>query len=211
MYNGRTDLVEHVSHFSLRMAVNSKNETLMCKVFPSNLGPVAMRWFDGLKEDFDDVAIRTLRVGLPAEHGLRKSLTGKPVKRRTGSRAFKVMSIARPLAEDSSFELKRSRMKVRPALSFSDEDKVGTLQQHDDALVVTFRIEGYDVKRVLVDKGSGAEIMYPDLYKGLKLEPEDLTCYDSPLVGFDGKVVIQRAILDFQYKQVQKWWRWTSL
>ena len=29
--------------------------------------------------DFDDVAISTFKVGLPAEHGLRKSLTGKPV------------------------------------------------------------------------------------------------------------------------------------
>ena len=50
MYNGRTDPVEHVSHFNQRMAIHSKNETLMCKVFPSSLGPVAMRWFDGLKE-----------------------------------------------------------------------------------------------------------------------------------------------------------------
>ena len=48
MYNGRTDLVEHVSHFNQRMVVHSKNEVLMCKVFPSSLGPVAMRWFDGL-------------------------------------------------------------------------------------------------------------------------------------------------------------------
>ena len=30
------------------MVVHSKNEALMCKVFPSSLGPVAMRWFDGL-------------------------------------------------------------------------------------------------------------------------------------------------------------------
>ena len=29
--------------------------------------------------DFDDVAISTFKVGLPAKHGLRKSLTGKPV------------------------------------------------------------------------------------------------------------------------------------
>ena len=36
--------------FDLRMIVHSKNEALMCKVFPSSLGPVAMRWFDGLKE-----------------------------------------------------------------------------------------------------------------------------------------------------------------
>ena len=50
MYNGRTDPVEHVSHFNQRMIVLSKNEALMCKVFPSNLGSVAMRWFDGLGE-----------------------------------------------------------------------------------------------------------------------------------------------------------------
>ena len=48
MYNGQTDHVEHMSHFNQRMAVHSKNEALMCKVFPSSLGPVAMRWFDGL-------------------------------------------------------------------------------------------------------------------------------------------------------------------
>ena len=48
MYNGRTDLMEHVSHFNQRMAVHSKNEVLMCKVFPSSLGLMAMRWFDGL-------------------------------------------------------------------------------------------------------------------------------------------------------------------
>ena len=48
MYNNRTDPVEHVSHFNQRMVLHSKNETLMCKVFPSNLGLVAMRWFDGL-------------------------------------------------------------------------------------------------------------------------------------------------------------------
>ena len=48
MYNGRINLVEHVSHFNQRMAMHSKNEALMCKVFPSSLGLVAMRWFDGL-------------------------------------------------------------------------------------------------------------------------------------------------------------------
>ena len=48
MYNGQTNPVEHVSHFNQRMAVHSKNEALMYKVFPSSLGPVAMGWFDSL-------------------------------------------------------------------------------------------------------------------------------------------------------------------
>ncbi|XP_030932500.1 uncharacterized protein LOC115958238 [Quercus lobata] len=97
------------------------------------------------------------------------------------------MFVARPLAKDSNPEPKRVRMEVRPTLSFSEKDKIGTIQPHDDAL-----IGGYDVKRVLVDHGSGIEIMYPDLYKGLNLKPKDLTAYDSPLVSFDGKVDIPK-------------------
>ncbi|XP_075654702.1 uncharacterized protein LOC142624849 [Castanea sativa] len=46
---------------------------------------------------------------------------------------------------------------------------------------------------VLVDQGSDAKIMYPDLYKGLRLRPDYLTSYNSPLVGFDGKVVISKG------------------
>ena len=44
-----------------------------------------------------------------------------------------------------------------------------------------------------MDQGNRIEIMYLDLYKGLNLKPEDLTGYDSPLLGFDKKVVIPRG------------------
>ena len=82
-----------------------------------------------------------------------------------------MMSVAQPLVEDVNPVLKMARMEVRPAFSFSNEDKVGTIQPHDDALMITLRIGEYDVKRVMVDQGSGAEVMYPDLYKGLNLKP----------------------------------------
>ena len=84
-------------------------------------------------------------------------------------------------------------MEVRPDLSFLNEDKVGTLQPHDDALVVTLRVGGYDVKRVLIDQGSGVEIIYPNLFKRLKLTSEDLTCYDSPLIGFNEQIVFPKG------------------
>ena len=35
--------------------------------------------FNEIDGDFDDMAINTFKIGLPAKHGLRKSLTGKPV------------------------------------------------------------------------------------------------------------------------------------
>ncbi|XP_050239963.1 uncharacterized protein LOC126689007 [Quercus robur] len=143
--------------------------------------------------DFDDMAIRTFKVGLPAEHDLRKSLTKKPVRSmcrlmdrideykqveedqqqekgkakpsrqgdqarlraqgsaslrpplgtinvifaalgRTSSHPSRVISMVRPLVEDPNSKPKRAKVKVRLALSFSDEDKIGTIQPHDDAL-----------------------------------------------------------------------------
>ena len=49
MYNGRTDPVEHVSQFKQKMAIYAQDEALMCRVFPSSLGPMAMRWFNVLR------------------------------------------------------------------------------------------------------------------------------------------------------------------
>ncbi|XP_030970258.1 uncharacterized protein LOC115990582 [Quercus lobata] len=102
------------------------------------------------------------------------------------------MSVARLSTEDGDRESKRSKGSS-PMLGFSDEDKIGTIQPHNDALVVTLRIGGFDVKRVLVDQGSAVEVMYPDLYKELNLRPKDLTAYDSPLVSFKGKTVTPKG------------------
>jgi len=61
------------------------------------------------------------------------------------------MSITLFPAKSNNLEPKRARVEIRPVLGFSDEDKIRTIQPHNDALVVTLRIGGYDVKRVLVD------------------------------------------------------------
>ena len=39
------------------------------------------------------------------------------------------------------------------------------------------------------------EVMYPDLYKGLKLKSKDLTAYDSPLVSFEGRTVTLKGLI----------------
>ena len=112
---------------------------------------------------------------------------------RTGSCPFRVMSVACLSSEDTSHEPKRARLERPLVMGFSDKDKIGTIQPHDDALVITLQIGGYDVKRVMVDQCSAAEIIYPDLYKGLSLRAEDLMSYSSPLVSFEGKVIIPKG------------------
>ena len=103
------------------------------------------------------------------------------------------MFVARLSSGDTNQEPKRVRMEWPLVMGFSDEDKIGTIQPHDDTLVITLRIWGYDVKRVMVDQGSAAEIMCPDLYKGLNLKAEDLMSYSSPLVRFEGKIIISKG------------------
>ena len=45
---------------------------------------------------------------------------------------------------------------TRLAIAFNDNDLEGTIQPHDNALVVIAQINGCIVKRVLIDQGSGA-------------------------------------------------------
>ena len=90
------------------------------------------------------------------------------------------MSVSCYSDEDSNSIPKRIKTNVPLVLSFSDANKQGTIQPHNDALVVTLRIGEYDIKRVMVNQGSATKIMYPDLYKGLSLKLEDLMIYSSP-------------------------------
>ena len=42
--------MEHVSHYVHIMSLYTHNDALMCKVFPMNLGPTALKWFNGLRK-----------------------------------------------------------------------------------------------------------------------------------------------------------------
>ena len=49
------------------------------------------------------------------------------------------------------------------------------------------------MKMVMVNQGSVTEIMYLDLYKWLNLKAEDLMPYSSPLMSFEGKIIIPKG------------------
>ena len=49
-YDGKENPVEHVSHYMQMMSLYTQNYAFMCKVFPFSLGPMALRWFNGLRK-----------------------------------------------------------------------------------------------------------------------------------------------------------------
>ena len=56
---------------------------------------------------------------------------------RIGSCPSRVISVTRLSSEDTSHEPKRARLERPLVMGFSDEDKIGTIQPHDDALMIT--------------------------------------------------------------------------
>uniref|UniRef100_A0A2N9EZ43 Uncharacterized protein n=1 Tax=Fagus sylvatica TaxID=28930 RepID=A0A2N9EZ43_FAGSY len=360
-YNGKTDHVAHLSHYRRSMALHNGDDILMCRIFPSSLGDVALRWFDRLEhgsihswtelsEAFttrfitntrkpkevdslmalamrsgeslksysarywetyneidrcgEDVAISQFRFGLPVGSKLRQSLAKKPppdmsnlmsrieqhvrveeddlqpqkqsgdnvvIQKKSAqpetSRAQRNPKQSGPVTRESfqaiNTTFKESIFKILPQIKnkpyfvwparlggdpasresmpycayhrekghltetcrnykalleelvrdghlhqFVDSAKhqqqrvhdpkpkapIGTIEgvqlPHSDALVVTMQIGDFEVKRILIDPGSSAEIMYDSLFKGLGLEHKDLDRKVDPLYGFSGESVM---------------------
>ncbi len=59
-------------------------------------------------------------------------------------------------------------------ISFNEEDARGTHQSYDDALVVTINIADFTTKRVMIDNGSSADILYLPAYQQMRLDKDKL-------------------------------------
>ena len=78
---------------------------------------------------------------------------------------------------------------------FLEEDDRGVKQPHDDPLVIMVMIQGFNTRRVLVDNGSLADIIYLSTFQQLKVDQKRLHPFDSPLVNFSGDKVYPRGIV----------------
>ena len=77
-----------------------------------------------------------------------------------------------------------------PIIGFSEEDARRLHHPHDDALVVSIRIEDYNMHRVLVDNGSSADILYYPAFQQMGIGREQLIPTNAPFVGFGGTRVL---------------------
>ena len=82
----------------------------------------------------------------------------------------------------------------------SEEDARGVKQPHDDLLVIMLMIERFNTRRILVDNGSYADIIYLFAFQQLKVDPERLQPLESPLVSFNGDRVYPKGIATLTVK-----------
>ncbi|KAL2462263.1 Uncharacterized protein Adt_45683 [Abeliophyllum distichum] len=80
--------------------------------------------------------------------------------------------------------------KITAYFASSKHAKKTAISLIDDALVIEADIVDFDVKRVLVDNGSVANIMSLGVFLGLKISSSKIKPITTPLHGFGGATVI---------------------
>ena len=78
----------------------------------------------------------------------------------------------------------RMRITDEQAITFTNKDAERIHHPHDDVIVITFLIANYTTRRVLVDNGSSANILYYLAFQQMRLERDQLCLMNLPLVGF---------------------------
>ena len=76
------------------------------------------------------------------------------------------------------------------AITFKDKDARRLHHPHDDAIVITLTIANYITRRVLIDNGSSANIIYYTAFQQMRINKELLRLVNVPLIGFGGMKVL---------------------
>ena len=82
-----------------------------------------------------------------------------------------------------------------PTISFTDEEDERIHHPYDDSIVITLLIVDYTTRRVLVDNGSLADILYYPAFQQMRLGRDQLRPTCSPFIGFGGMKVQPMGII----------------
>nr|KYP43650.1 hypothetical protein KK1_034878 [Cajanus cajan] len=94
--------------------------------------------------------------------------------------------------------LRITSLDERMAVIAFQKDYEGVAPHGDDPVVISAIVMGYNVKRVLIDQGSSADILFWETFEGMKIPNDRLIPYAGTLVGFAGDQVIARGYVDLE-------------
>ncbi|XP_057958049.1 uncharacterized protein LOC131150941 [Malania oleifera] len=93
-------------------------------------------------------------------------------------------------------ETSNKRNKKDDDITFDSRDEEGVQQPHDDALVLSLLVANYKVRRILIDNGSSANVMFWSVLVRMKIAAE--------MLGIDLAVMEHRLQVNPNYRLVKQ-------
>ncbi|XP_021773305.1 uncharacterized protein LOC110737267 [Chenopodium quinoa] len=115
-------------------------------------------------------------------------ITGGPVHGGSVNGAKKSLSEYKHIVNALGID-ERPQPNNIPSVSFSEADAKGVVFPHDDPLVLILSISGCDIKRVRIDGGSSANILFARAFDAMMIGRKYLTPVSYPVIGFNGSTV----------------------
>ncbi|XP_062103611.1 uncharacterized protein LOC133814697 [Humulus lupulus] len=79
-------------------------------------------------------------------------------------------------------------------ITFTDDDLQGVHLPHDDPLVISLQVDHCQLSRVLVDGGSGVDILFWEAFQKMGLEENQIRTSTTPILGFNSQRVYPKAL-----------------
>ncbi|GAV58097.1 hypothetical protein CFOL_v3_01631, partial [Cephalotus follicularis] len=79
-------------------------------------------------------------------------------------------------------------------ITFSEADYEGVHLPNDVPVVVTLLVELFTMKRILIDSGNSADILYKHAFDQLRIPTDQLKRVKTPLVGFTGLNLLEAIV-----------------
>ena len=87
----------------------------------------------------------------------------------------------------SNTQSKPTKPESNTKISFWESETLDLDRPHDDALVITLNIAGYEVPKLMIDTGSSVDLIFYNALKGMEIDDYEIVDQKSNLVGFSGE------------------------
>ncbi|KAK3027419.1 hypothetical protein RJ639_040435 [Escallonia herrerae] len=218
LYDGNGDPGEHVYQFQTNMLLLQVSDDVMCRAFPTTLRKAAHAWFKSLQP-------RSIHSFSQLSNIFQKHFVSSRTRRKNSASLLNVVqekneclshylgrfnaatleidnldesgrkAYTREVCITSQSLSKKQKMTLVPTISFSEDEIWDIKTPHDDPLVVTLRVGNFDVKRILVDNGSSAEVLFYEAFQKMNIPSNRLRKMYTPLYCFSNHPVAVEGII----------------
>ncbi|KAK3000846.1 hypothetical protein RJ639_021353 [Escallonia herrerae] len=186
LYDGSGDPGEHVYQFQTNMLLLQVSDAVMCWAFPNTLRKAAHAWFKSLQP-------RSIHSFSQLSDIFQKHFVSSRTRRKNSASLFNVVQEKN---ESLSHYLGRFNAATLKIDNLDESDEIGDIKTpHDDPLVVTLRVGNFDVKKILVDNGSSAEVLFYEAFQKMNIPSDRLRKMDTPLYGFSNHPIAVEGII----------------